>query len=75
MNVSVDLLHIMENKMTLEIQKILKTVNVSSSAEVNENVTMKLNKNSSCTITRADFVIERCTLKNLHVTKIPNNRY
>ena len=34
----------MENEMKLEIQKILRAVNVSSAAEVNENVMMKLNK-------------------------------
>ena len=34
----------MENEMNLEIRKILRAVNVSSAAEVYENVVMKRNK-------------------------------
>ncbi|KAL5256543.1 hypothetical protein ACHWQZ_G011706 [Mnemiopsis leidyi] len=45
MDFSVDLLNTMEKKMTSEIQKVLKAVNVSCASEVSESALMKLNKN------------------------------
>ena len=45
MDFSVDLLNTMEKKMTSEIQKVVKTANVSCVSEVNEPALMKLYKN------------------------------
>ncbi|KAL5253811.1 hypothetical protein ACHWQZ_G013549 [Mnemiopsis leidyi] len=45
MDFSVDLLYTMEKKMTSEIQKVVKVVNVSCASEVTESTLMKLNKN------------------------------
>ena len=47
MDFSVDLLNTMEKKMTSELQKVVKAVNVSCTSEVNEFALMKLNKNTS----------------------------
>ena len=45
MDFSVDLLNTMEKKMTAELQKVVKAVNVSCTSEVNESTLIKLNKN------------------------------
>jgi hypothetical protein len=44
MDFSVDLLHTMEKEMKSDIQKILKSVNMSATCEVNEVILMRFTK-------------------------------
>lgn len=63
---TIDSLHAVEKEMISEIQKILKAVNVSSTAEINEHVLLKLSKHPLAnTVLRLVKLLE----KNMNICK------
>ena len=69
MDFSVESLHAMEKEFSVEMKKVLKTVKVASTNDLNENALLKLNKNSlSDIILRLVNLCEKMlTLANLQL--------
>ena len=61
MDFSVDLLHKMEEEMNIEIYKVLKSVNVTSAAKINEAVLMRLNKYSLAKFVESSMNVTKTT--------------